>query len=107
MHVDCPQGGYVGLDIERGNTKVYAKVKNDKPEMFIESRFVGQVATKLETINYLIKGALNFENAAMNFQQQWDERRRPPYAILIGLVYPLLILLIGLIHKFRTKYNVK
>ncbi|WP_312886417.1 Ger(x)C family spore germination protein [Paenibacillus plantarum] len=73
MHVGCPEGGNIGLDIERGNTKVYAKVKNDKPEIFIESRFVGQVSdvecvidlTKLDTINYVIKQALNFENGAM------------------------------------------
>ncbi|NOU69288.1 GerAB/ArcD/ProY family transporter [Paenibacillus sp. LMG 31461] len=43
----------------------------------------------------------------MNYQQQWDEHTWPPYAILIGLVYPLLILLLGFLHKARMNYNAK
>ncbi len=38
IHVACPNGGNIGIDVARIKSKVYAVVKNDKPEIFIESR---------------------------------------------------------------------
>ncbi|NEW06634.1 Ger(x)C family spore germination protein [Paenibacillus sp. SYP-B3998] len=73
VHVLCPNGGNIGVDIARVTTKMHAKIKNNKPEIFIESRFEGNVSDveckidldKLDTITQLNKEIINLESSLM------------------------------------------
>ncbi|MDD9268958.1 Ger(x)C family spore germination protein [Paenibacillus sp. GCM10023248] len=61
IHVPCPEGGNIGIDIARVKSKVHAVVTNEKPEIFIELMAEGNVSDveckidllKVETIAYL------------------------------------------------------
>ncbi|WP_161406374.1 Ger(x)C family spore germination protein [Paenibacillus silvestris] len=61
IHLICPDGGNIGIDIARVKSKIHAVIKNDKPEIFINTRTEGNVSDveckinlfKTETIAYL------------------------------------------------------
>jgi spore germination protein KC len=73
IHLVCPNGGNIGIDVARIKSKVYAVVKNDKPEIYIESRAEGNVSDveckidlfKVETIDYLDKKYVEFAKSNM------------------------------------------
>ncbi|BFT73696.1 Ger(x)C family spore germination protein [Paenibacillus sp. P36] len=61
IHLVCPDGGNIGIDIARVKSKIHAVIKNDKPEIYINTRTEGNVSDveckinlfKTETIAYL------------------------------------------------------
>lgn len=73
VHLACPDGGNIGIDVARVKSKIYAVVKNDKPEIFIETRTEGYVSDveckidlfKVETIDYLDKQYVAFARSNM------------------------------------------
>ncbi|MBP1965418.1 Ger(x)C family spore germination protein [Paenibacillus aceris] len=73
IHLVCPEGGNIGIDIARVKSKIYAVVKNDNPEIFIETRTEGNVSDveckinlfKTETIAYLDKQYVEFLKSNM------------------------------------------
>ncbi|MFD0696966.1 Ger(x)C family spore germination protein [Paenibacillus sp. GCM10027628] len=68
VHVACPKEGLIGVDIARSKSKIYAVVKKDKPEIYIEMRLEGNVSDvecpielfKTETIDYINKQIIAF-----------------------------------------------
>ncbi|KRF11099.1 Ger(x)C family spore germination protein [Paenibacillus sp. Soil787] len=73
LHLACPDGGNIGIDAATIKTKIYAVVKNDKPEIFIETRVEGDVSDveckidlfKVETLEYLDKQYVEFAKLNM------------------------------------------